>query len=52
MRAAACYRSRPSEPEASALALRTQHEAVREIVKESGFDTDRAVAGERPEETP
>lgn len=38
MRAVAYYRSRPSEPEASDLALRIQHEAVRKIVEESDLD--------------
>ena len=52
MKAAAYHRSRPSRPEASNLALRLQHEAVCEIVEESGFDTDQAVAGTRPKETP
>ena len=52
MTAAAYDRSRPSGPEASDLALRIQHEAVCEIVEESGFDMDRAVVGERPEKTP
>ena len=52
MMAAVYDRSRPSGPEASDLALRAQHEAVCKIVEESGFDTDRAVVGERPEEAP
>jgi hypothetical protein len=34
MKAVAYYRSRPSEPGVSDLALRIQHEAVREIVKD------------------
>ncbi len=38
MKAVAYHRSRRSEPEASDLALRIQHEAVREFVEESGLD--------------
>ena len=52
MKAAAFHRSRPSGPEASNLALRAQHEAVRKVVKEGGSATDRAVAGTRPKEAP
>lgn len=37
MKAVAYYRSRPSEPEASDLALRLQHEAVRNETERGGF---------------
>ena len=37
-KAVAYYRSRPSEPEASDLALRLQREAVRKAVEEDGLD--------------
>ena len=37
MKAVAYYRARPSEPEASDLALRFQREAVRREVEESGL---------------
>lgn len=37
-KAVAYYRSRPSEPEASDLALRLQHEAVRKVIEEGSLD--------------